>query len=305
MKKKKGLSLVKKRAISGYIFTLPVIIGAIFIFLPAIIDSLIYSFHNVSIEFNHIQKEFVGISNYKDAFLTDASFRVILLAAAKGIVGDSVVIILFSFFISNVLNQQFKGRGLARTVFFMPVILTVGIVAKMEDANTLYNAMGIASEQVEGGFDQMGMRAMFNTMNVLHGLGLPHQVTNIISGIIDNMKNVVDSSGVQILVFLSGLQSINQSVFEAAKVEGASKWEEFWKITFPLLTPSLLICVVYTIIDTFTNPVYGVMEYIQNLAFSGRKMGYASALSWIYFIIIIVVLGITTKILSKKVTYLE
>lgn len=305
MKKRKGFSLVTKRAMSGYVFTLPAIIGAIFIFLPAVIDSLLYSFNNVSIEFSYIQKEFVGLQNYYNAFLKDASFRVILIHAAQGIIGDTIVIILFSFFISNVLNQKFKGRGLARTIFFMPVILTVGIVAKMENANTLYNAMGIASDTTESGFDQMGMRAMFNTMGVLSSLGLPSTVTSIITSIINNTKNIVDSSGVQILVFLSGLQSINPSVFEAAKVEGATKWEEFWKITFPLLTPSLLICVVYTIIDTFTNPIYGVMEYIQKQAFSGGKMGYAAALSWIYFLIIIIVLGITAKILSKRVTYLE
>jgi ABC-type sugar transport system permease subunit len=305
MKKRKGLNLVRKRGMSGYVFTLPVILGTVFIFLPAVFDSFLYSFHNVAIEFNHVAKTFVGLRNYYDAFMTDANFRVILLAAAKGIIGDSFVIILFSFFISNVLNQKFHGRGLARTIFFMPVILSVGIVAKMENANALYNAMELGAETSESGFDQIGMQAMFSTMSVLSSLGLPGNVSSIIMGIINNMKNIVDSSGVQILVFLSALQSISPSVFEAAKVEGATKWEEFWKITFPILTPSLLIGVVYTIIDTFTNPVYGVMDYIQTQAFSSGKMGYAAALSWIYFLIVILVLGITTKIIAKRVTYLD
>ena len=304
-RKKKGLSLLEKRGLSGYLFTLPVIIGSIFIFLPALIDSFIYSFNDVVIEFNNIAKSPVGFKNYYDAFMTDANFRVILITAAKGIIGDSAVIILFSFFISTVLNQKFHGRGLARTIFFMPVVLSVGIVADMEEANAIYNAMDIATETAGTSFDQMGMRAMFQTVNVLTNMGLPARLSGIVISVINNMKNIVNGSGVQILILLTALQSINPSMFEAAKVEGATRWEEFWKITFPLLTPSLLVCVVYTIIDTFTNPIYGVMEYIQGLAFSNGKMGYAAALSWIYFIIVIIVLGITSKIISKRVTYLE
>lgn len=305
MKKRKAQSLSQKRGLSGYVFTLPVIIGLVFLFLPAVIESLIYSFNDVVIEFSHLEKTYVGFKNYYDAFMSDANFRVILISASKGILVDSVVIILFSFFISNVLNQKFKGRGLARTIFFLPVVLSVGIVAAIEDANAMYNAMDIASGSNGSGFDQLGMQAMFSTMSVITQIGLPSSLSSVIVGIINNMTNVVNSSGVQILVFLSALQSINPSIFEAAKVEGATKWEEFWKITFPMLTPSLLVCVVYTIIDTFTNPVYGVMQYIQTQAFSSGRMGYAAALSWIYFIIVIVVLGITTAIISKRVTYLE
>jgi ABC-type sugar transport system permease subunit len=305
MKKRKGQSLTAKKGLSGYIFTLPTIIGLVFLFLPAVIESFIYSFNDVVIEFSSIVKKYVGFKNYYDAFMSDAAFRVILITAAKGILVDSVVIILFSFFIANVLNQKFRGRGLARTIFFLPVVLSVGIVAAMEDANALYNAMDISSGATGSGFDQLGMQAMFSTMVIISKIGLPSSMSSLILGIINNMTNVVNSSGVQILIFLSALQSINPSVFEAAKVEGATKWEEFWKITFPMLTPSLLVGVVYTIIDTFTNPIYGVMNYIQTQAFSSGKMGYAAALSWIYFIIVIVVLGITTKIISKRVTYLE
>ncbi|MBE5960461.1 MAG: sugar ABC transporter permease [Lachnospiraceae bacterium] len=305
MKKHKRLTLVKKRGLSGYLFILPVIIGLIFIFLPAVIESLIYSFNDVVIEFNHIAKTYVGFQNYYDAFMSDASFRVVLLTAAKGIFVDSAVVILFSFFMANVLNQKFKGRGFARTIFFLPVVLAVGIVADMENANSLYNAMDIVSETSGTGFDQMGIGAMFSTVSLMSKLGLPGSVSKLMIGVINNMYNVVNSSGVQILIFLSALQSINPSVFEAAKVEGATKWEEFWKITFPMITPSLLVCVVYTIIDTFTNPVYQVMDYIQKQAFSSGKMGYAASLSWIYFLIVIVVLGLTAGIISKKVTYLE
>ena len=298
---KKKMALSTKKGMAGYFFLLPIIVGLIFIFLPALINSLIYSFNDVTIEFNNIAKEFTGIDNYTDAFLTDPTFVSTLMTALKGIFLDSTVIILFSFFMSNVLNQKFLGRGLSRTVFFLPVVL-----ADMEDANEMYNAMNLVEETTaSGGFDQMGMATFFGVGRLLNIMGLPASMVTIIQTIVSNMYDILNSSGVQILIFLSALQAINPSVFEAAKVEGATKWEEFWKITFPMLTPSLLVCVVYTIISTFTNPIYGVMDYIQDKAFSSGQMGYASALSWIYFIIIIVVLGVVAGIISKRVTYLD
>lgn len=303
-KKRKGAKLLAKKARAGYWFLLPIILGLIFIFLPALIDSIVYSFHTVTIEFAGLKKEWVGISNFKTAFIGDSEFTTILMSALKGIFLDSTVIILFSFFMSNVLNQKFAGRGLVRMVFFLPVVLAVGIVADMEAANEMYNSMSLVEEEaVAGGFDQIGMAAMFSIGNLIARMGLPPQLVTIVQSILTGMYDILNSSGVQILIFLSALQSINPSVFEAAKVEGATKWEEFWKITFPMLTPSLLVCTVYTIISTFTNPIYGVMNFIEDKAFSNAQLGYASALSWIYFIIIIVVLGVVSAIISKRVTY--
>ncbi len=304
-KKRKGSSLMAKKARAGYWFLLPIVLGLIFIFLPALINSLIYAFHTVTIEFAGLKMEFIGIKNFTD-IVGDATFLETLLTALRGIFLDSTVIILFSFFMSNVLNQKFVGRGLVRTIFFLPVVLAVGIVADMEAANEMYNSMSLVEEEtVAGGFDQMGMAAMFSIATILNSMGLPATLVTVVQSILTGMYDILNSSGVQILIFLSALQSINPSVFEAAKVEGATKWEEFWKITFPMLTPSLLVCTVYTIISTFTNPIYGIMNYIENTAFSNSKLGYASALSWLYFAIIIVVLIVTTKIISKRVTYLD
>lgn len=304
--KRKGAALSVKKARAGYVFLLPIVLGLIFIFLPALINSLIYAFNQVTIEFSRLAKEWVGIANFKNAFIGDSNFLKILLSALKGIFLDSTVIILFSFFMSNVLNQKFVGRGFVRMIFFLPVVLAVGIVADMENANEMYNAMSLVEEtSASGGFDQMGMRSLFGIASLLNTMGLPASMVNIVQTILNNMYDILNSSGVQILIFLSALQSINPSVFEAAKVEGATKWEEFWKITFPMLTPSLLVCVVYTIISTFTNPIYGVMDYIESKAFSNGQLGYASALSWIYFVIVIVVLSIVSGIISKRVTYLD
>lgn len=305
-KKKKGMVLSEKKNMAGYLFVLPVVIGLAFIFLPALIDSFIYAFNNVSIGLGVVEKEYVGFQNFYDAFLTDANFIPVFLSGIRGMFFDSAVIILFSFFMSNVLNQKFMGRGICRVIFFLPVVLSMGIVADMEDANEMFNAMNAMEESAaSGAFDQVGLASVFSVWRMLELMGLPTSMTNVITSVLSNMYGILNASGVQILIFLSALQSISPSVFEAAKMEGATKWEEFWKITFPMLTPSLLVCVVYTVISTFTNPTYGIMEYIEAQGFSNGKYGYASALAWIYFVVVIVVLGIVTGIISKRVTYLD
>ena len=306
-KKKKGMMLSEKKNMAGYVFILPVVIGMIFIFLPALVNSLIYAFNNVTIGMGGVNMEPVGIQNFKDAFFTDANFIPVFISGIRGMFFDSAVIILFSFFMSNVLNQKFKGRGICRVIFFLPVVLSVGIVAEMEDANEMFNAMNGSLEEASatGTFDQIGLSTLFNVAGLLQLMEVAASMTNMIGSVLTNMYGILNASGVQILIFLSALQSISPSVFEAAKMEGATKWEEFWKITFPMLTPSLLVCVVYTVISTFTNPVYGIMDYIQAQGFSGAKYGYASALSWIYFVVVIVVLGLATGIISKRVTYLD
>lgn len=298
------MALSDKKNMAGYLFVLPVILGLIFIFLPALIESLVYAFSDVKIGLYGVQKTPVGFKNFYDAFLTDSNFIPLFSGAIKGMFFDSAVIILFSFFMSNVLNQKFHGRGICRVIFFLPVVLSMGIVAEMEGASEMFNAMN-GMEESSSGFDQLGMAALFSVGRLLNFMGLPASLTNMIATVLSNMYGILNASGVQILIFLSALQSISPSVFEAAKMEGATKWEEFWKITFPMLTPSLLVCVVYTVISTFTNPTYGVMDYIQVQGFDTGQYGYASALAWIYFIVVIVVLGIVTGIISKRVTYLD
>lgn len=294
----------------GYFFIIPFIVGFFVIFLPCVIESLIYSFNDVKIDFGGVIRTFVGIKNYYDAFLTDTEFRVVLLSALKGILIDTLLIIMFSFFIANVLNQKFVGRSLARAVFFLPVILTTGIVESVERSNAMYNAMesviGTAEEETAIAiFDQLGLAVSFRLQNMFANLELNPSIINTVIYALTNTYNIANSSGVQILIFLSALQTIPPSLFEASKIEGATKWEEFWKITFPLLTPMIFVNIVYTVIDTFTNPVYAVLDYIYNVAFIKGKMGLASALSWIYFTIIILVLGMVSLVVSRRITYLD
>ncbi|HWT76932.1 MAG TPA: sugar ABC transporter permease [Mobilitalea sp.] len=300
--------LIAKKNMSGYLFVAPFIIGILFFFLPSILDSLWYGFNDVKIDFSQITKTFVGIKNFQEALMEDVSFRVILLKAVKGMLLDTLIILIFSFFIANILNQKFIGRGVARMIFFLPVILTTGMVAAAEAGNGIFNAMtsvvGSATEAVDE-FDKLGFAGNFSLEHFLMSSGISSSFTSVILYAVQNTYAIINSSGVQILIFISALQAISPSVFEAAKVEGATKWEEFWKITFPMLTPVIFVNIIYSIVDTFTNPVYGVMEYTRGIAFVKGRFGYASAISWLYFAIILFILGVITLVVTKRIHYLD
>lgn len=289
---------------SGYLFISPFLIGVVFIFLPSLVESFRYSFNDVKIELEGMVQTLAGWENYRYAFLVDPDYRVLLVNGARGMVVDTILIMIFSFFVANILNQRFIGRSFARTVFFLPVILATGIVASITDNADIFNPMTITSTTT-GQFGSAGLTTLFSLRTFLYQMSLNDTVSTAVIYAVNNTYNIVNSSGVQILVFLAALQSISPSIFEASKVEGASKWEEFWKITFPIITPMIFVNIVYTIIDSFTNPIYGIMDYIRNQAFGAARIGYASALSWIYFAVILLVLGLSSWIFSRRMTYLE
>lgn len=303
-KTKSKIGLTQRRNMLGYLFILPFIIGLFIIFIPSVVESFLYAFQKIRIDLGSISSTPVGWLNYKKAFTTDTEFRVILQTALRGMTIDTLIILIFSFFIANILNQKFIGRGVARTIFFLPVILATGIVASTEIGTDLFNAMSnntgdAANVLVSGNIGSFDLETM------LLNSGLNSSITGTVVYAIKNTYSIVNSSGVQILIFISALQSISPSIFEAAKVEGATKWEEFWKITFPILTPMILVAVIYTIVDTFTNPEYKVISYIQDVAFGMPDIGYASALSWLYFLIVAVVLSVISFLISRRVQYLD
>lgn len=304
MKKRKrfSLSLTQRNGMYGYVFILPLLIGLAFIFLPCLIQSFYYAFCDVQISFSDVSASFVGLENYKTAFLSDVSYREILLDTIRGTIVDTIIILSFSFFISSILNQQFAGRGLARAIFFLPVILSTGIVAAVDTATATAMAE-TAGSAVGSAFSGDTFSSFFDLEAMLLSMNLPEGITSIIVYAVDNTYNIVNRSGVQILIFLSALQGIPASVFEASKMEGATKWEEFWKITFPMITPMILVNTIYTIIDSFTNPSYGMLAYVQKQMFSLNKMGYASAVSWVYFLILLVVMLCLFKVTAKRINY--
>jgi len=286
-------SLEKKRSLTGFLFTLPFIVGFILFFLIPVIQSMLFSVSTIRPD-NGIHYDFVGFSNYRYLFKTDATFIPNLGNTVLSLFANLLMIIIFSFFIANILVQKFKGRLIARAVFFLPVIIASGIVISYirGDAN---------AQNMLKGANQSSQLSLDVMRTVLLNANIGADAVNFIMGMLNSIFEIPWKCGLQILIFMAGLQSISPSVKEAAKVEGATSWEFFWKVTLPILTPILQLNIIYTIIDSFTdysNPIVKtIFTYNSKLDYS-----YASAMAWTYFSIIFVVV-IVVFIISNRKTF--
>lgn len=305
--KSPGIGLTERKNLKGYIFIMPFIIGLGLIFLPALFNSIRYAFSTVKINYADVKVSYTGWVNFTRPFTEDTNFIELMRNAMQGMLLDLVIITFFSFFIANILNQKFAGRGLARTIFFLPVLLATGIIAAADTNNMAMDFFKSATNtggSIASAFTN-GSSSFFDLKEMLMNANIGRSFAENILYAINNTYDIVNSSGVQILIFLSALQSIPPSIFEASKVEGATKWEEFWKITFPMLTPMILVNIVYTVVDSFANPKYKVLTYIRQTAFDNNQMGYASALAWFYFIAILLILGVIWGVIAKRIQYLD
>lgn len=208
------------------------------------------------------------------------------------------LILAFSFLAALVLNQKFKGRFLARTIFFLPVIMSAGIIIQM-DIDDMVSQLLHGARNAELIFTGIGLR------NLLMNTQLPEGFIEFILGAVDRIPEIIRASGIQILIFLAGLQSIPPSIYEAADVEGATGWESFWLITLPIMSPIILTNAVYTIIDSFLTTSNDLVMLVKDEAIMGAGYGVSMAMAVTYFLMIIIILGITIKVASKWVFYQE
>lgn len=299
-KKRRGLNLNRKRAMMGYLFVLPFIIGLITFFLVPLIQSFIFSINKLEVVEGGYNLLPVGLSNYNRALRVHATYARDLVESVLYMLTNVPLIIIFSFFAANLLNQKFKGRSLARAIFFLPVILTSGVMLVIDSGDLLQSSLGMTqTDGQEGAF-----RAVELARLLLRSRLSPTFIDYIISAV-DRIYEIVSASGVQILVFLAGLQSISPSLFEASNIEGATGWENFWKITFPMVSPLILVNTVYSIIDSLTNSSNVVIGMIRDTAFASNDFGLSSAMAWLYFLAILAIVGIVVKLVSKVVFYYE
>ncbi len=298
MKKDKILKwdLNTKRNIWGYFFTFPLIIGIVFFFAYPFFQSIHMSISDLAITSEGFDLNFVGLDNYRYSFLIHPEFVRIMVETIIDMVRNVPLILAFSFFAAILLNQKFRGRFLARIIFFLPVILSAGVVLQMEQADL---AMQIAEISPEEGSAAASLIPFFESLR------MPEVAIDYVLNAIDVVPDIIRASGVQILIFLAGLQSIPNSLYEASKVEGATEWENFWLITLPLMSPLILTNIVYTVVDFFTSPGNELLGLIQETTFSGAGFGVGSAMSWVYFINIGIFLAIVIGLVSRKVFYLD
>ncbi len=300
IKKKKIASLDKKKAKAGWFFVLPFIIGFVLIYLPVMFDSLVYSFSKVhNIPGGGFWLENIGFENYKEAFIAREPFITSLLSGLQQLIFDVPAIVIFSLFMAVLLNQKMAGRAFFRAVFFVPVILSTGLMESIQNVAVRDEIdMGTGEEtEVEGIVSVMDIEILFSYMKI--GGELVEYVTQLINSI----YNIVNRSGVQMLIFLAGLQSISPAIYEACSIDGASGWETFWKVTFPMISPMILVNAVYTIIDSFTSDSNVVMKYISSVYIENGGQELSSAMSWSYFLLVILIIGAVALALSSFVFY--
>ena len=204
---------------------------------------------------------------------------------------------------ANILNQEFKGRTIARVIFFIPVVVSTGIMAQFENMNSMLDlySSGEKMEMVGGAASALVDYTQLQEI-ITSALNNPN-MSSIVLGAISGLYGIITSSGVQMLVFLSGLQGISINMYEAAKVEGATGWEVFWKISFPMISPLILVNLIYTVIDLFLKADNEAINFINNKLADGSQLELASALSWIYTLVILLFVGIVWMLVKKLIVY--
>ena len=198
---------------------------------------------------------------------------------------------MFDMVLALLLNQKFRGRLFFRALYFMPVIIATGVVIELISGMSGSDmASSSVNESVSGG--------MFSVQDIIAVLSLPAEVAEFVQKIISDIFDLIWNSGIQTVLFLAGLQSIPSTLYEASKVEGATKWEEFWFITFPMLSNVTLLVIIYTMVELFISNNNIVVAHVYNLM---RAAVYdeTSAMMWFYFLSIGVVMGIIVGAYKK------
>ena len=312
-KKRRGASLMAKRARMGWIFVLPFILGLVFLYASVVFESFSYSFAQYNsipaIRGGGYSLTWVGFSNFSEQLTqtvdTQGTTYIEMMFRSFGEqLIDIVIIIMFSLFIAVLLNQKMIGRTAFRAIFFVPVVIGAGIIAKIDStASAIMDAMAsLAGIDLCKAGETNDLVSRMDISMMLGNLGVGGQFVEIITQLVSRIYDIVNRSGVQMLIFLAGLQSISPSIYESCQMEGATGWETFWKITFPMISPMILANSIYTVIDSFTAESNEVMQSILMIS-EGVPNGKQSAAAWTYFAIVIVSLGIIALICKKFVFY--
>lgn len=286
-KKSKPGRLAKRDAITGLLFISPWIAGALLFLAYPLITSFKYALNNIRITPIGMMFNFIGYGNFTQILLSDADFPTKIIDYLVSTVISVPIIVVFALIIAIMLNQKIKGKGFFRLIFFLPVIIVSGPI------------LGMLSKEGAGSITAIDTQSITTAISSV----LPSALAKPIGDIFKNMVTILWYSGVQILIFLSCLQKIDSSMYEAAKIDGGSDWECFWKITLPNVKPMILLNCVYTIVFISNNDQNSIIELIKDSMFSGTQekgYGYASAMAWLYSLIVLLMVGLFALLFFAK-----
>ncbi|MBP8989255.1 MAG: sugar ABC transporter permease [Clostridia bacterium] len=301
---RKRLSYQKKKQRYGYVFILPWIIGFLMFFARPVIESIYFSFSQVRMtDQGTFTATYVGFRNYLYLLLEDPNYLRRLTTTLTDLAYEVPIILVYSLFIAVILSQPFRGRTFFRAVFFLPVIVASGVVMLILK-NEVFSGGGLG-----GAAQNVYLFQSSGLEDILRQANIPNNIVSFLTDIVNRIFTLTWKSGVQILLFLASLQNIPESHYEAAKIEGSSAWDTFWKITIPTISPIILLNIVYTLIDTFVE--YGtehsgnqMMHMIYQTAFQELLWHLSAAQAWFYFLIIGLILAIVYRIIGRRVFYL-
>lgn len=287
-KVRKSISYEKKKSRIGIYFLIPWMIGTVYFFVVPLIEAVIYSFQN-------IEGKNIGFENYLNAFTIDSVYLPMLLNSIPPMLYQVPIIVVFSLFLAILLNQRFFGRTFARAIFFLPIIIASGIIISILNGDA-FSQMLMQNTSSSNLFQSEVLRIMLRELDV------SISVVNFITGMVDSLFELLWKSGIQTLLFLASLQTIPPSVYEAAKIEGGTMWENFWKITFPMVSPVILMNIVYSVIDSFSDYSNPIVVYINSFA-QKAMFEYSSALALVYAVLMLVFVGFVYAVVNKFVYY--
>lgn len=300
---KRKLTLTKKRMINGYLFILPWLVGFIIFYIRSIILAAQFSFSELTVgAVGGYDLRFVGLDNFIYAFREHGTFKQVLTTSVGNMILDIPLIVFFSLFMAILLNRQFKGRTLVRVIFFLPVIMNSSAIAGALELSQQMMAGGISA-----GSSQMAAETASTSVDINYYIGLfrdlamPDTILDYIVAAVGRINNIITASGVQIVIFLAALQSIPGSMYEVAKIEGATAYETFWKVTFPMVMPHIITNVVFTVVDNFAESQVVTLAY--NTAFTDFNYGLSSVFSLVSTATTCLILILIVGLIQKRTFY--
>ena len=293
-------SLKKREAVWGVIFVSPWLVGVAVLVAWPLVRTLLLSFQEVTV-LTGLGAEWVGLANYQDVLSRDVEFIPALFGTVTDLVSNAPVVMVFSLAVALLLAPIVRGQYFLRAIFFLPVVIhSAGVIKQLLSIDTggemmisslrsLQSVLGATSVEVQG--------SAFGLERTLSFVG-PIRV------VLDRLTVIIWRTGVQILLFVAGLNSIPKSLYEAAKVDGSTGWESFWKITLPMLSPVILVAGIFTLVDALSDPLNAVLQYVIAISLGSQaSMGYGSAMAVMYFVVVFALILLFLRIASRMVFY--
>ncbi len=304
--KTKKMTLIQKRMRSGLLFILPWLFGFMVFYVRSLFMTVQFSFSKIGMDPNVVgyTLESVGFDNFIYAFRVHPEFKQVLTSSIGNMLVDVPLITFFSLFMAMLLNKKFPGRFLVRAIFFLPIIFNSSAIQSAMELSEAMMSGGISTMSSELSSGASGAGAVVSIdyfVDLFMDLGLPVALLDYVMAAVQRINDIISASGVQIIIFIAALQSIPGSLYEVAKIEGATGYETFWKITFPMVMPHIITNVVYTIVDNFAESEVVTLAY--NTAFKQFNYGLSSVFSLVSTIVTCAILVAVVGFIQKKTFY--